>query len=121
MDTFISIIKAISDPNRVRALMALRIGELCVCQIIALLKLAPSTVSKHMFILKNAGLVIGRKQEKWMYYALPDKPDPQIKNALQWIISSNEKDAVIENDLKTIESIKKNVFGMECCKYDRKD
>jgi ArsR family transcriptional regulator, arsenate/arsenite/antimonite-responsive transcriptional repressor len=63
--------QALSDPNRLRALMALRRGELCVCQLIDLLGLVPSTVSKHMKTLKHAGLVKGRKSGKWMYYSLP--------------------------------------------------
>ena len=71
MDGFIEITKAISDPNRVRILMALRAGELCVCRIIELLQLAPSTVSKHLTILKRAGLIEGRKEGRWMHYRLP--------------------------------------------------
>ncbi|MBW2408107.1 MAG: winged helix-turn-helix transcriptional regulator, partial [Deltaproteobacteria bacterium] len=54
MFTFMAITRALSDQNRVRALMALKDRELCVCQIIELLDLAPSTVSKHMSILANA-------------------------------------------------------------------
>ena len=58
---FIDLAKALSDENRVRALMMLREGELCVCQIIELLGLAPSTVSKHMSILRQVRLVQTRK------------------------------------------------------------
>ena len=57
MIEFLNIIRAIGDENRLRAIMALRTGELCVCQIVELLQLAHSTVSKHMSILKQAGLV----------------------------------------------------------------
>ena len=71
MKDFVAVTKALSDRNRIRALLALRRGELCVCQIIALLGLAPSTVSKHMSILKQAGLVKSRKEERWMHYSLP--------------------------------------------------
>ncbi|MHC4156850.1 MAG: ArsR/SmtB family transcription factor [Planctomycetota bacterium] len=62
MGDFTSIAKALSDENRVRALMMLSEGELCVCQLIEMLALAPSTVSKHMSILFQAGLVNARKQ-----------------------------------------------------------
>ncbi len=51
---FMSITKALADENRVRMLLALQKQELCVCQIIELVKLAPSTVSKHMSILRAA-------------------------------------------------------------------
>ena len=68
MFSFMAITRALSDQNRVRTLMALRDLELCVCQIIELLELAPSTVSKHMSILANARLVEGRQDGRWRYY-----------------------------------------------------
>lgn len=74
MRSFLAITKALSDPSRVRMLCALRGGELCVCQLIALLDLAPSTVSKHLSILSQADLVESRKQGRWVHYRLPRKP-----------------------------------------------
>lgn len=47
-------LKALADENRLRILCALREGELCVCEVIALLELAPSTVSKHLSVLRAA-------------------------------------------------------------------
>src|SRR5512137_1434832 len=70
INDFIAIAKAVSDSHRVRALCALRGGELCVCQIIALLGLAPSTVSKHLAVLRSARLVDSRKEGRWIYYRL---------------------------------------------------
>jgi DNA-binding transcriptional ArsR family regulator len=78
MDAFIAITKALADENRVRALLALGDQEVCVCQIIELLQLAPSTVSKHMSILKQAKLVSGRKKGRWMYYRLPGETASEI-------------------------------------------
>ena len=66
----LDVLKALADENRVRALCALRGGELCVCRLIALLELAPSTVSKHLSILRSARLVDSRKEGRWMYYRL---------------------------------------------------
>lgn len=71
MNSFLNLTRALSDENRLRALLALEGRELCVCQIIELLELAPSTVSKHMSILKQAGLVEGQKRGRWMYYRQP--------------------------------------------------
>jgi ArsR family transcriptional regulator, arsenate/arsenite/antimonite-responsive transcriptional repressor len=70
MRDLMTVLKALADENRVRALIALGPGELCVCQIVELLQLAPSTVSKHMTILKQARLVDSRKQGRWMFYRL---------------------------------------------------
>ena len=68
MRDFMNIVKALGDENRVRALLALRTSELCVCQIIELLGLAPSTVSKHMSILKQARLVDTRENRVAGYF-----------------------------------------------------
>jgi DNA-binding transcriptional ArsR family regulator len=79
--------------------MALRNKELCVCQITELLKLAPSTVSKHMAILKQAGLIKSRKDERWVYYRLPNNNEsPLIKKNLEWIINSASNSRQIEKD-----------------------
>lgn len=85
MEKILNIAKALSDGNRLRALMLLRNGELCVCRLIDLLGLAPSTVSKHMAILKQAGLVETRRAGKWTYYRLPaDAADPTVREILAW-------------------------------------
>jgi len=70
MDDFIRIMKALSDPNRVRILKLLQAGELCVCEIQDLLGLAQSTVSSHMKLLEKAGLVLHRRQGTWILYRL---------------------------------------------------
>ncbi len=66
---------ALSDESRLRLLFALRHGELCVCQLIALMERAPSTVSKHLSLLRDAGLVDSRKHGRWVYYRLAVHPE----------------------------------------------
>ncbi len=100
MRRFLAITKALSDENRVRALMALSGGELCVCQIIELLGLAPSTVSKHMSVLRQARLVEARKEGRWMYYRLPDAGNDCIDGAIAWTRSTLAADATIRKDAR---------------------
>ena len=89
MREFMNITKALADENRVRMLLALRPGELCVCQITELFGLAPSTVSKHLSILFQAGLVESRKDGRWIYYQLPGKNAPVVvREALDWVKKS---------------------------------
>jgi ArsR family transcriptional regulator, arsenate/arsenite/antimonite-responsive transcriptional repressor len=76
MRDLMAVLKALADENRVRALIALGRRELCVCQIIELLGLAPSTVSKHMAILRQARLVDCRKQGRWIFYRLAKRQAP---------------------------------------------
>ncbi len=68
MKEVVRLLQALADPNRLRALFALERGELCACQLVELLRLAPSTVSQHMGILRRAGLVSAEKRGRWMYY-----------------------------------------------------
>ena len=89
MRDFLAITKALADPNRVRMLLALRRGELCVCQITELFGLATSTVSKHLSVLHHAGLILSRKSERWVYYRLPDKSAAvAVREALDWVHKS---------------------------------
>lgn len=62
--------KAAADPTRVRILKILEGGEMCACQIIAILTLGQSTVSKHLFLLRAAGLIKDRRERKWVHYSL---------------------------------------------------
>ena len=65
-----SVLKAAADPTRVRILKILEGGEICVCQVIAILSLGQSTVSKHLFLLRAAGLIKDRRDRKWVHYSL---------------------------------------------------
>lgn len=85
MNEILKAAKALGDRNRLLALKALEGRELCVCEIIALLRLAPSTVSKHMSILADAQLVLGRKQGKWMHYRL--NRSARTRALLNWALS----------------------------------
>jgi DNA-binding transcriptional ArsR family regulator len=106
MESTIAITRALSDENRVRALLALRDQEVCVCQLIELLRLAPSTVSKHMSVLKQAGLVTGQKKGRWMYYRLPGPAaSPAIRQALSWVRQAVSKAPRIQEDSERMEKI----------------
>lgn len=99
MQEVLAITKALADSNRVRALMALREGELCLCHLIHLLELAPSTVSKHMSILQQAGLVETRKEGRWIHYRQADAPEGSpVHGALEWVREALADDAQIAAD-----------------------
>jgi len=108
MFDFLNITKALAEENRVRILLALGERELCVCQIIELLELAPSTVSKHMSVLRQARLVYGRKDGRWMYYRLADEQSPpEVKEAIAWAKKSLSGNERICGDVKRLEEILK--------------
>jgi ArsR family transcriptional regulator, arsenate/arsenite/antimonite-responsive transcriptional repressor len=106
MREFMAITKALSDPGRVRILLALRRRELCVCQITELLGFAPSTMSKHLSILHHAGLIQSRKTERWVHYRLPDKPVPAaVRQALDWVRKSLAKTDAANADIRRLDKI----------------
>lgn len=107
MRQLLAITGALADESRIRALLALARGPLCVCQIVELLQLAPSTVSKHLAVLRQAGLVDARKEGRWMYYSLPGKANLLIQETLAWIENSAAKDPGIVKDARTLEAILK--------------
>ena len=72
MKDFIKVMKALSDPNRVKTLKLLQQKPMCVCEIQKALGLAQPTVSKHLKILENAGLVTYSKSGLWVNYTLAD-------------------------------------------------
>jgi DNA-binding transcriptional ArsR family regulator len=100
------ITKALSDIQRLRILMMLRAGELCVCQIIAVLGLAPSTVSKHLSLLSEADLVVSRKEGRWAHYRLPRGATYKaVKLVLKWLEESLKNDNSIAKDGKKLQAV----------------
>ncbi len=110
-----SITRALADPNRVRILLALRRGELCVCQITELFGLAVSTVSKHLSILHHAGLIQSHKTERWVYYRLPDRKAPTaVREALAWLKKSLAKTVEAAADAKKLDRVLKTDLAVIC-------
>ncbi len=106
MREVVTIAKALSDENRVRILAMLEGRELCVCQVIELLDLAPSTVSKHLSILKQARLIDSRKHGRWMYYRLADEDVPTVaKDAISWVLNALGRDRQRADDVERLRQI----------------
>lgn len=106
IDEFIQITKALTDGSRVRALMAVRNEALCLCQIIDLLDLAPSTVSKHMAVLSQAGLVTRRKEGRWHFYrAATHDASPLVASSLSWLFEALEGSAAIREDARKLDDV----------------
>jgi ArsR family transcriptional regulator, arsenate/arsenite/antimonite-responsive transcriptional repressor len=121
MREFMNITKALADENRVRTLLALRDGELCVCQITELFSLAPSTVSKHLSVLFQAGLVKSRKAGRWIYYKLPGRNAPVVvREALDWIDKSLADNSRVLEDNQQLTKILKQDPAKLCKRQTQK-
>ncbi len=94
------VTKALADSQRVRIMMLLEAGELCVCQIVEVLGLAPSTTSKHLSILEDANLIAGRKAGRWMYYRLTSgTAGAWVRPVRQWMQTALAEDPQVAQDL----------------------
>ncbi len=106
MRATLRVTKALADPQRVRILMMLEPGELCVCQIVEVLGLAPSTVSKHLSILAAADLVMVRKDGRWAYYHLPNPAaDVFSQPVLDWLSVALRDDGQILADREKLAAV----------------
>lgn len=97
--------KGLAHPTRLRLLAMLATGELCVCQMTAVLELAPSTVSQHLSVLSRGGLVAERKEGKLVFYRLGEAA---IAAALREpIVAALADDPVAKADRRLVERLRR--------------
>jgi ArsR family transcriptional regulator len=96
------VFKALGDPVRLRLfhLLSLR-DELCVCHLTEALRLPQSTISRHLGVLRNAGLVSTRRDGKWMYYQLADDAPGELTELLS---SAHETRQQAGQDLERLQA-----------------
>ncbi len=104
LDAAVVISRALGHPARLRTVVMLRTGELCVCQIVEVLQLAQSTVSNHLRELRRAGLIAERKDGRWVYFFLAAAP--QIKPWLDAALSTASGDPQVEADDMVVEELR---------------
>ena len=96
LDSAVAVARALGHPARLRTVAMLRSGELCVCQITEVLKLAPSTVSAHLKELKQAGLIVERKDGRWVHIGLTT--DAEARAVVDASLVSLDGDSQLAND-----------------------
>jgi ArsR family transcriptional regulator len=94
--------KAFADPSRVRILMALRNHELCVCELCGALGATQSTLSTHLRVIRDAGLIAARKQGKWMYYAIAPSAKRLVQTLYKSFAGSLSADATLSRDAQKL-------------------
>jgi ArsR family transcriptional regulator len=94
------VFKALSDPTRLRIAALLSHGELCVCDLMEILKLPQSTISRHMARLKSADIVKDSRQGKWVLYSLANGGFPE--NIRQFLTKELTESEPHRSDLKKL-------------------
>jgi ArsR family transcriptional regulator len=113
MKSYLKVFKALSDKNRLRIMKMLETKPMCVCEITAVLSLAPSTVSKHLSLLHEAGLIEDRKQGRWVNYSLPGKNlIPLVSEMLKLLCRSLKDNPEVMADMEKA----KKASRVELCK-----
>jgi len=112
--THVRVFKALSDPNRMRIMKMVLERELCLCEVREILDLSNSTVSKHLTILRDAGLVLDSKEGKWVNFRINDQSsDPIIRSALKLVKESFSDDDHVKEDLKKARKVnRENICGL---------
>ncbi|HNX31829.1 MAG TPA: metalloregulator ArsR/SmtB family transcription factor [Holophaga sp.] len=112
MEPLVDLLKTLAHPARLRILAVLRDGELCVCQINAVVGLAPSTVSEHLTELRRAGLLSERKDGRWVYYKL--KPKRSLLEMVEVLWKYLDKTRPVHDDRKRALSVRMAPVDLVC-------
>ncbi|MHB1412255.1 MAG: ArsR/SmtB family transcription factor [Thermoleophilia bacterium] len=108
------LFKALSDETRLRILGLLLQGELCVCDLVAILELPQSTVSRHLAYLRNSGLVSDRRREVWMHYRLSAGGGIQ-QNLLELLGRDLSQLAQVQEDRRRLRAYLSKKKTASCC------
>ena len=96
------LFKALGDETRLRIVALLAHGELCVCHLVAALDLPQPTASRHLAVLRNAGVVDTRRDGSWVYYRLIEQTDPDCKQQLRALAGAFAKRSVLRQDVERL-------------------
>jgi len=105
LSRLVQVHKALSHPARLRVLAMLAEGALCVCQIVEVLQLAPSTVSAHLRELHRAGLTAERKQGRWVHVRLAEESG--VKALLRPALEQLAGDPQVTADLGLVRQLRR--------------
>jgi ArsR family transcriptional regulator len=114
MNKDVSLFKALADETRLRILALLTTGELCVCELMGVLELPQSTVSRHLAYLRNAGWVQGRREGVWMYYRLAEFSEPLQAKLAELLHDELPRRKEINHDLERLRAVQKSLTEKDC-------
>ena len=85
-----NLLKVVAEPNRLKILNLLSCGEMCACDILDHFNFTQPTLSHHMKVLEDKGLILVQKRGKWQYYSLNPEKSTVIINGLTEVLSNSE-------------------------------
>jgi len=106
MDEVVQIYKALSEEMRLRIMMLLTHGELCVCDLMAIFNEPQSKISRHVAYLKNSGLITGKRVGVWMHYSVKENMDEIARAQLDFMSRHLSGREWSREDFKKMEEVK---------------
>ena len=100
------LFRSLGDETRLRIVALLSHGELCVCHIEEALSLTQPTASRHLSVLRSAGVVEPRREGTWVYYGLATQPDEQCEKQLQYLVKAFARKDVLQRDVEKLIKIR---------------
>jgi len=114
----IKLIKALADENRVRIICLLKHKrDICVCEITSIIGLAQSTISSHLKLLENAGLIESYKDGLWVNYNISSNLDPLSSEFIESLYNNLANDKKVKSDFEKIRKIcRDTICKKKACK-----
>jgi ArsR family transcriptional regulator len=104
MESKIELFKSLGDGNRIRIVCMLAVRDLCVCEINSVLNVSMSTISSHLKVLRNAGVVTSRKDGRWIIYRLC-KDNELVKEVTELCVKHLSDEDVIAGDRAKLDEV----------------
>ncbi len=116
MKDIVNIFKALADPTRLRIVLLLRRRELCVCELMAVLGMEQSRVSRHMRVLREAGIAEDVREGRWIIYRVPEEAKALLEGVLTGTLRDRiERSSEAAADIRKLEDcIRENIRGRVC-------
>ncbi|MGJ8686310.1 MAG: metalloregulator ArsR/SmtB family transcription factor [Spongiibacteraceae bacterium] len=104
--TPLSLFKCLADETRLHcSLLILKEEEVCVCELVEAMELSQPKISRHLALLKEAGLLVSRRKDQWMFYAI----NPQLADwARQILLESSQASSA------SLTALEKKLAAMNC-------
>jgi ArsR family transcriptional regulator len=101
-DQLVPIFAALADRTRLRLLNLIKDREVCVCYFVEVLGQSQPKISRHLAYLRRSGLVLARREGKWMHYRIDRSLDPAILRVVDQALGSIEPDRQMQRDLEKL-------------------
>ncbi|HEX7723361.1 MAG TPA: metalloregulator ArsR/SmtB family transcription factor [Pyrinomonadaceae bacterium] len=100
-----TLFRALADRTRLRLINLLGDSEVCVCFLVEILKISQPKISRHLAYLRQARVVVARREGKWMHYRLSEPPDEHAAHIFREVRASLTEHPEFQRDREKLEKV----------------